>query len=185
MQKNIPLVVKSTFSDAPGTLITNITTEDTGGETVVTDRIATGVTYLPDIAQISIRLESDAASQQASFKVFKAMAECGISVDLINVNPGEIHFTIPQNSLEQASDVLRRLGYQIAAVPDCAKVSVVGGGMREVPGVMANFVEALALNNIAILQTVDSHTSISALIKRSDVEAAVTALHEKFELAHS
>jgi len=185
MQKSIPLVVKSTFSDAPGTLITNITAKDTGGETVVTDRIATGVTYLRDIAQLIIHLEGDAASQPASFKVFKAMAECGISVDLINVNPGEIRFTIQQDSLERALDILQRLHYQVEAVPDCAKVSVIGGGMREVPGVMANFVEALALGEITILQTVDSHTSISALIKKTDIEVAVTALHEKFELACS
>ncbi len=181
MQKNIPLVIKSTFSDAPGTLITNISPEDAGSEQTVTDRIATGVTYLQSIAQLTVQL-GPAHSQQASFSVFKALAERGINVDLININPGEIRFTLHQDNLEQAVTVLQQLGYSIQSEPNCAKVSVVGGGMREVPGVMASFVEALVLNNIAILQTVDSDATISALIKKMDVEKAVKALHETFEL---
>lgn len=184
MQKNIPLVIKSTFSDAPGTLITNIPIEEAGAEHLVTDRIATGVTYLNSIAQLMVRLES-MNSQQASFSVFKSMAEFGINVDLININPGEIRFTLQQDNLDQAIAILHQLGYQVQAEPDCAKVSVVGGGMREVPGVMANFVEALVMNNIAILQTVDSDASISALIKKADIERAVKALHEKFALANT
>ncbi|MBP2640047.1 MAG: ask [Firmicutes bacterium] len=184
MQKSIPLVIKSTFSDAPGTLITNIPVQDAGAEHLVTDRIATGVTYLNSIAQLMVRPETE-HSQQASFNVFKSMAECGINVDLININPGEIRFTLHQDNLDHAIAILQQLGYEVQAEQDCAKVSVVGGGMREVPGVMASFVEALVMNDIAILQTVDSDASISALIKKVDVEKAVKALHEKFALANS
>ena len=66
--------------------------------------------------------------------------------------------------------------------PDCAKVSVVGGGMGDVPGVMASFVEALTASSIPILQTVDSQTSISALIEGRCMESAVSVLHSKFGL---
>ncbi|MEG6585484.1 aspartate kinase [Dendrosporobacter sp. 1207_IL3150] len=180
MQKSIPLVVKSTFSDAPGTLITNINKGDTGG-TAVSDRIATGVTYLANIAQIKIATNN---ASDASFKAFKTMAESGISVDLINVNPGQIMFTISEDVADRATDKLLQLGFKVDTVYDCAKVSVVGGGMREVPGVMANFVEALSKNNIQILQTVDSHTSISVLVKKADMHKSVTALHEKFSLSN-
>lgn len=181
MPKGIPMVVKSTFSDAPGTLITNISKENTEGG-AVTDRIATGVTYLGDIAQIKMNV-SETEAGLTSFKVFKIMADNGISVDLINVHPGQIMFTVAQGVAEKARAKLLEIGYKTAVVPDCAKVSVIGGGMREVPGVMASFVEALAANGIAILQTVDSHTSISALINKGDVRKAVTALHEKFNLS--
>lgn len=181
MQKNIPLVVKSTFSDASGTLITNTAHKDTG-ETAVTDRIATGVTYLPGIVQIKVTLDP-ATTHNESFKVFRAMAESGISVDLINVHPGQIMFTVMEDVAERAATKLVDLGYDVCTVYECAKVSVVGGGMREVPGVMASFVEAMSLNDIAILQTVDSHTSISVLVKTADVNKAVLALHEKFSLA--
>ncbi len=181
MQKNIPLVVKSTFSNAPGTLITNIAKEDTAGMTVA-DRIATGVTCLANIVQIKINVDMINASD-ASFKVFKSMAENNISVDLINVHPGKIMFTLTKDDAEEATAKLQCLGYDVEIVYDCAKVSVVGGGMREVPGVMASFVEALAVNNISILQTVDSHASISVLVKQADAQAAVTALHDKFGLS--
>lgn len=181
MQKNIPLVVKSTFSDAPGTLITNIPPTDTR-EAAVTDRIATGVTYLLNIAQIKISLEAPQVAN-ASYQIFKLMAQSGISVDLINVHPGHIMFTVSEDVAELATERLKSLGYSVEIVPDCAKISVVGGGMREVPGVMASFVEALAVNDITILQTVDSHTSISVLVKRVDAETAVQALHAKFSLS--
>ena len=182
MQKNIPLVVKSTFTDAPGTLITSAPQQDTS-ETAVTDRIATGVTYLPGIAQIKIGLDA-ATTHNESFKVFRAMADSGISVDLINVHPGQVMFTVMEDVAVKATLTLQNLGYQTETLSGCAKVSVVGGGMREVPGVMASFVEALSINDITILQTVDSHTSISVLIRADDVQKTVQALHEKFNLAN-
>jgi len=182
MQKNIPLVVKSTFSEAPGTLITNIAKEDNDNVNVV-DRVATGVTYLTNIVQIKVHLD-DTMGNDASFKVFKTMADNGISVDLINIHPGEIMFTINADQAEKASIKLKRLSCKFEILEHCAKVSVVGGGMREVPGVMANFIEALSRNKIVILQTVDSHTSISVLVPQSDVGAAVKSLHEKFGLSN-
>lgn len=181
MQKSIPLVVKSTFSDAPGTLITNVTKE--GPEVnIVSDRIATGVTFLPKIAQVKVTLDPS-TSHTESYKIFRTMADNGISVDLINVHPGQVMFTVNEDVAEKALDNLNKQGYQADIVYDCAKVSVVGGGIHEVPGVMATFVEALSTYNIPILQTVDSHTSISVLVKKDDVEMAVKALHEKFGLA--
>ncbi len=181
MQKGIPLVVKSTFSDAPGTLITNLNTGDSGG-TPVADRIATGVTYLANIVQIKVDTQQ---ISDAGFKVFDTMARSAISVDLINVHPGQIMFTVAEESAEKAVAELEKLGYKVEALHDCAKVSVVGGGMREVPGVMASFVEALTRNNIEILQTVDSHTSISALVKTAELQKSVAALHEKFNLGEA
>ncbi len=181
MQKSIPLVVKSTFSDAPGTLITNVTPEDTK-ETAVSDRIATGVTYINNIAQIKISLH-DANNNIAGFNIFKSMSDNGISVDLINVHPGQIMFTVAEDLAEKATLKLHEFGCDVQTTLGCAKVSVVGGGINGVPGVMANFVEALATNDIPILQTVDSHTSISVLIKNAFIQPAVTALHEKFKLS--
>jgi len=181
MQKNIPLIVKSTFSNEPGTLITNIMQNNTE-ETAVQDRIATGVTYLSNIAQLKINLQ-DSTSTIASFNIFKAMSDNGISIDLINVHPGQIMFTVDEHLAEKATTILQALGCDVQTTLACAKVSVVGGGINGVPGVMANFVEALVMNQIPILQTVDSHTSISVLINKNFIQSAVTALHEKFNLS--
>lgn len=181
MQKNIPLIVKSTFSDAPGTLITNVVKENTGGMAVA-DRIATGVTYLTNIAQIKIPI-ANTTETDSCCHVFKAMAENGISVDLINVLPEQLMFTVPEDIADKTAGILNEYKYAVSILRGCAKVSVVGGGMREVPGVMASFIEALALHHVTILQTVDSNNTISVLVKQSDLLTAVTALHEKFGLA--
>jgi aspartate kinase len=181
MQKSIPLIVKSTFSDMPGTLIANIGKED-GSGALVEDRIAAGVTSLLNIAQIRVKLPVS-ASQEAGFTVFKSMSDNKISVDLINVFPDQIMFTVGQEMMEKAAETLRTLGFEVDIVPGCAKVSVVGGGMREVPGVMASFVEALAINGISILQTVDSNASISVLVRQESATQAVQALHQQFGLS--
>ncbi len=181
MTKNIPLVVKSTFSDAPGTLITNVAQPDSGGRPV-TDRIATGVASIGKIAQLKVSLPENAPGN-ASFSIFKAMADNQISVDLINVHPGQVMFTVAEEVVGKAACKIEELGYEANSTLDCAKVSVVGGGINGVPGVMANFIQALSKYEIAILQTVDSHTSISVLVKNADVQKAVTSLHETFNLA--
>lgn len=179
MQKNIPMMIKSTFSDAKGTLIANFANEDISPIDQIADKIATGVTYLTDIAQIKI----NHLDRNSSVDVFKVLANAGISVDLINVYPRQLIFTIAKGFISIAEEKIQELGYEIEVVSDCAKVSVVGGGMREVPGVMANFIEALSSHKIEILQAVDSHTSISVLIKRAELEKAVCALHKKFNLS--
>ena len=180
MQKNIPMTIKSTFSDAPGTLITSVAAGNNGGAEII-DRLATGVTYLAHIAQIKIRLEDNVGD--AGSQVFRAMADANISVDLINVHPGGIMYTVAEDAAERAVEKLEALGYPAVIDKACAKVSVVGGGISEVPGVMASFVEALSSRQIAVLQTVDSHTSISVLIHQRDVASAVKSLHEKFGLS--
>ena len=65
---------------------------------------------------------------------------------------------------------------------DCAKVAVVGAAMTGIPGIMAQVVEALQEQNIPILQSGDSYTNIWCLIKRENMELAVRALHDKFNL---
>ncbi|NMC33195.1 MAG: aspartate kinase [Veillonellaceae bacterium] len=181
MQKNIPLVVKSTFSDAPGTLITAAVESDQTCDSSVSDRVATGVTYVRKIAQIIVTREAAAKIAEDS-RLFKTLAQSGINVDLINVLPGQVLFTVQEEETEETRRCLSAAGYFCTVVPNCAKVSVVGGGMGDVPGVMASFVEALTEQGIPLLQTVDSQTSISALIDGQFLETAVSALHSQFGL---
>jgi aspartate kinase len=180
-KKKIPLVVKSTFSDAPGTLIGDMT-EKQLHQPQHTDRVATGVAHLPQITQIKITVDT-AKTHQESAQIFRSLADGNISIDVINVHPGQVMFTVAEAVADRALANLKVQNYAAEAIYQCAKVSVVGGGICEVPGVMANFVEALSVHNIQILQTVDSHTSISALVKMSDMEMAVKALHQQFGLA--
>jgi len=151
-------------------------------QTVIHDRIATGVTFINHIAQIKINL-NNSINNIASFNIFKSMSEHNISIDLINVHPGQIMFTVSEDLADKAAKHLHKLGCDVTTTRGCAKVSLVGGGINGVPGVMANFVEALTIHTIPILQTVDSHTSISVLIKNDFIHLAVKALHEKFKLS--
>lgn len=180
MQKNIPIVVKSTFSDEPGTLVANVNPLELD-DIEIKDRIATGIAYCSDICQLSILLEQERTHSE-SLKIFKAFATKEINIDFINVHPGHVMFTIPKSDLPKAIILLKTMELEYRTESDCAKVTVIGGGMRDVPGVMASVVEALADNNIKILQTVDSQNSISVLVKESAVQYSVAALHDKFGL---
>lgn len=181
MQKNIPMRVKSTFSDAPGTLVTNHSEVYGGTIDITMDRTITGITYVAEITQIIIPLE-DVKIEDPHLKVFKSMALAGISVDFWNVNTQYISFTVKDSLTEKAKQVLENMGIKPVLRPNCAKVAAVGAGMTGVPGVMANVVEALTRENVEILQSSDSHTTIWVLVKKEEIKRAVVALHRQFKL---
>lgn len=177
MQKNIPLVIRSTFSDEPGTLITSQNAEI---ETNIGDQTVTSVAYVAQLAQIKLVAEDKPLT---AAHIFRRLGEGGISADMINVCAEQILFTVPDAYAEKTVKLLCTFTCRLYVEADCAKVTIVGGGMRGVPGVMANFMEALQEESVEVLQTVDSHTTISALIKTADLAKAVTVLHKKFRLS--
>ncbi len=178
MQKNIPIRIRSTFSFDEGTLITNI---HEGNDTVqFKQRLITGVTQVPNITQIKVHAELGQYDLQ--LKVFNAMAGHKISIDFINVNPLGVVYTVFDDMAKDAEQILLQMGYNPFLTPNCAKVSVVGAGMAGIPGVMAKIVEALVDEDIQILQSADSHTTIWVLVHNDDMARAVRAIHNKFEL---
>jgi aspartate kinase len=146
----------------------------------VRDTTIIGITQMPNVTQIKIRLRQGHDDWQV--KVFKAMADYGISVDFISVNPSEIAYTVYDDLADQAEAIIRGLGLEPDLSRGCAKVSVVGAGIAGVPGVMAKISEALTEEDIQILQSADSHTTIWVLVRGSDMVKAVRALHRKFNL---
>ena len=117
-----------------------------------------------------------------SSRIFKILAANCINVDFINILPAQVLFTVQDDDSTAAQRHLSEAGNRMTFVMNCAKVSVVGGGMRDVPGVMAGFVEALVNKEIPLLQTVDSQTTISGLVEGKYMEIAVSALHSQFGL---
>lgn len=181
MQKNIPLRVKCTFTDAPGTLVTAHTGTGQGAD-MVNDRLITGITHIPNITQLKIFTKDYPDVKDVQLKIFRAMALAEISVDFINVHPHAVIYTVKDEEAEKAIKILENMGFQAESVPGCAKISTVGAGMSGIPGVMASIVEALTKEGVQILQSADSHTTIWCLVKRDDMEKAVRALHEMFQL---
>lgn len=179
MESQIPIRVRSTFSDDEGTLVTANNNLKTAKEKLIFDnRIITGITQVPRIAQIKVNGKEGEYDLQ--LKVFKAMAQNKISVDFINVNPLGVAYTVHEEVVDQAIAILREMQYEPIVTRNCAKISAIGAGMAGVPGVMAHIVEALSTNDIRILQSADSHTTIWVLVAEQDMEMAVKALHQKF-----
>ncbi|MEC0240474.1 aspartate kinase [Paenibacillus dokdonensis] len=179
MQSQIPVRVRSTFSEDEGTLVT----QPEGFKDVqqgIMDRYVTGIAYVSNVTQITVDCEG--VGHNLQLQVFKAMAGNSISVDFINVTPTGAVYTVFDFDSDRAVTVLRDLGLSPKALSGCAKVSVIGGGINGVPGIMAKIVESLSEQNIQILQSADSNTTIWVLVKKEDMVQALRALHTKFEL---
>ncbi|UOF89406.1 aspartate kinase [Fodinisporobacter ferrooxydans] len=179
MQKNIPIRVRSTASQDAGTLVTSATDVMEGSR--LTDRVLTGVTQTANVTQIRISRTPDSPFD-LPLRVFDAMANNEISVDFINVTPNEILYTVTDMEAEKAIRLLKQSDIAAEIRPGCAKIAAVGAGIHGVPGVLAKIVEALTEQEIEILQTADSHTTIWCLVRGEDMVAAVRALHQKFAL---
>ncbi|MCA0988095.1 aspartate kinase [Guptibacillus algicola] len=178
MQSKVPLRIRSTYSSSTGTLVTSMKGNPAGEQVV--DRLITGIAHVNGVSQIKVFAKEGQYDLQS--KVFKAMALEGISVDFINISPTGVVYTVMEEMTEKAVETLNEMGYDPVIIKNCAKVSAVGAGMSGVPGVTSKIVEALAGQNIDILQSADSHTTIWVLVKQSDLSAAVNALHETFYL---
>jgi aspartate kinase len=176
-QHQLPLRVLSTFEEGEGTLIAPRRQELDLWQQRSPDRAVVGVTHLTGICQV--RLALTGTTPRA---VFRAFADKGISVDLINVTETSVSFTIALHHRDTAAEILSELGVDHDIRTGVAKVSVVGSAIHGLPGVMANIAEALAEAEAPILASSDSHLSISCLIPVERSVAAVQALHRKFNL---
>ncbi|WP_044893718.1 aspartate kinase [Bacillus alveayuensis] len=179
MQAKVPIRIRSTYSDAPGTLVTSLVKGNKGSD--VKERLVTGIAHVSNITQIKVYAKEGHYELQSD--VFKAMANEGISVDFINISPNGVVYTVAGEMTERAVAALRKIGYEPVVTKGCAKVSTVGAGIAGVPGVTAKIVTALSEQGIQILQSADSHTTIWVLVKEEDLKKAVNALHEAFHLS--
>ncbi|MGM8214524.1 aspartate kinase [Bacillaceae bacterium W0354] len=176
MQEKIPIRVRSTYSNDEGTLVTSKI--DSKIDIAIQDRLVTGIAHVAGLTQIKVKAKDNPI--HVHDLVFKHLAEAGISIDFFNIFTEGITFTVPNSKLEEARIIINELNYELEYVENCAKVSTVGAGIQGVPGVASKIVSALAKNNIQILQSSDSHTTIWVLIKEEDLKLAVNALHDAF-----
>lgn len=172
MRGNIPLLIKNTMSDSPGTVITAAREN--------TDNIVTGITHMSDRTQVSITFNND--EDVFNNDIFDELAHNNISIDLINVFPDYKVFTIGSNDIERTIQILRKQGLEYEMITNCSKIALIGNGMRGIPGVMSRILKTLSKNNIKVLQTADSHTTIWCLVREIDTVGAINALHNEFQL---
>ncbi len=178
MRSNIPIVIRNTSSDYNGTLITNY--HRTRSYIEEDTRIITSVANINN--RIQVKIIPDKLDYESQEILFDSIAKAGVSIDMINIYPEQIFFIIDEKQSIVLEAVLKELNYEYELITDCTKVTIIGNRMRGIPGVMAKAVSALVKENIEILQTSDSHTTISCLIKSEHTNRAVNALHKYFEL---
>ena len=176
MRANIPLVIKNTFSDAPGTYILQNIEEKVSKEKHA-QQVITSVAHRYNRTQFKI-YEPHAKDENLLDEIAKA----GISIDLINIFPHEALFTVDATDQEALSGLLEKHSYKYEMLEHCAKVTTIGERMTGVPGVMARIVCALSKEKIEIYQTADSLTTIACLIKEEHVAKAIDVLHDEFHL---
>lgn len=179
MHSRTPMAIRNTFSDSPGTMITDMSGQRAAAFSA--GRPVTAVTTVGERAQVIAEVSQDSSSM--ALDVFSSLARLGVSVDMINVFPDRVAFIVSAKDLAMADEAVTGLGLAVKTVRGCAKVSIVGEGMRGMPGVMSRLTKALAAEGVGILQTSDSHYSISCLVREQQMEIAARALHSQFELA--
>jgi aspartate kinase len=180
MRQNMPLRVKSTFSDAPGTLVTNDQPNRAVGADMFEDRLITGIAHMPQVTQITIDISGDRDKPRIVRQIFKSMALAGISVDFISTQLDAVRYTVKDELASKAAEVLQNMNITPKLLSGCAIISLVGGGITDAPGVMADIAEVLAERDIEILQSADSHTTIWVLVKGTHLTEAARMLHGKF-----
>jgi aspartate kinase len=185
----VPILVRSSFSEAPGTLIGRAAPAG-GTETMEVRKHVRGVAHDIDVAKIRITGVPDRPG--LAHAIFSPLAESGISVDVIVQNASQddktdLSFTVSRADLGRAVALVEKLVPEIGATgldsaDNLAKVSVVGTGMQSAPGYAARMFGALAAADINIEMITTSDIRITCIIRAEQVEPAMNALHTAFEL---
>ena len=185
-REGVPVHVRSSFSDKPGTWVKDSTEERT-----VEDPIITGIAHDRSEAKITVIGVPDRLG--AAGQIFTTVAEAGINIDMIvqNVSVAEgttaITFTLPQSDGDAAMAALRAakptIGFSDLIYNDkIGKVSVIGVGMRSHPGVSATAFRAMAEAGINIEMISTSEIRISMIVDSDLLDKAVRAVHTAFGL---
>jgi aspartate kinase len=182
---NVPIVIRSSFNNRSGTLVTM---EDKEMENVA----VSGVTYDKKQSQITFKRVPDTPGIAA--KIFKPIADANIIVDMIvqNISPDgqttDLSFTVALTDSKKAFDISENLAQMMTAEEvsvrdDIAKVSIVGIGMRSHAGIASKMFETLSHAGINILMISTSEIKISCIIEEKYTELSVRELHNAFGLS--
>ena len=184
MYFNIPIHVRSTFTNKPGTMIREAYTMEEK------DFLIRGVAHDSNVAKVAVLgVPNDPGVAHA---IFSALSDRNIAVDMIvqsirNIekNVTDMVFTIAQDDLAEAKQIVDGVADKLHAVAvlieeDVAKVSIVGAGMLGNPGIATRMFGALADAQVNIDAISTSEISISCLIKGSQLKEAANAIHKEF-----
>ena len=182
----VPLRVRSSYNDKPGSLVTGSIEE-----IPLENAIITGVAHDRSEAKITVTDVPDAPGSAA--RIFRTVADAEINIDMVLQNISrssqstDITFTLPRKDGARAVAALTaarpEIGFgELIHDEEIGKVSLVGAGMRNHPGVTATFCEALSAAGVNIETMNTSEIRISVICRPDQLDTAVAALHRAFEL---
>lgn len=172
-----PLVIKNTFTDAEGTVIADETTlKEMLKES---KKLITAITSYDDVYQFDIKIDG---SSDISEELLNLLEDHQITMDMINFFEDRKIFTIKKDKLKELVNILDTLKLEYGISKECTKITVVGYKIHVIPGIINRTVLALAKADIEILQSTDSNTTLSFLIKRENAVEAIKILHNEFKL---
>ena len=189
----VPLVVRSSWSEAPGTRLTSGAPRPIGSEGLELGRPVDGVELEEGQAVLALAHVPDRPGVAA--RLFEALGEAGLNVDLIvqathQGNSNDIAFTLVESELELATTICRRLlqefgadGAQLSAQAGMAKLSISGAGIMGRPGVAARLFDTLARLGINLRLIATSEVKVSCVVEGSQGSKALRAAATAFELA--
>ncbi|MFC5994594.1 aspartate kinase [Pseudonocardia hispaniensis] len=184
---NVPLRVRCSYNDKPGTLVAGSIEE-----IPLENPILTGVAHDRSEGKITVVGVPDTPGMAA--RIFRTVADAEINIDMVLQNISresdgrtDITFTLPQKDGTRAVSALETIKEQVGFEelifdPEVGKVSLVGAGMRNHPGVTATFCEALSAVGINIETMNTSEIRISVICRVDELDDAVRALHRAFDL---
>ncbi len=180
---NIPILVASSFTENPGTLIH-------GGTSMEVRNKVRSIAHDLDVAKVTVVGVPDHPGIAAA--LFQPLATAGISVDTIVQNASienitDLTFTVAKSQIDEAMEVVKPIAQSIGArecVSDSrlGKVSIIGTGMQNTPGYAARMFRALSEQGINIQLITTSEIRITCIIDETKVKDAVRTLHQAFEL---
>lgn len=154
-------------------------------DAVVHRRTVTGVTSTGRMTWVRVirgDLESPTRRMQAELAMFARLADAGMSIDQVTINQAGVAFAVAGDRGNEVRTLLGDLNVAVRVREGCAKLSVVGAGMRGTPGVVREVVEALSGENVEIIHCTDSNVTISVLVPASDAARGERAIHAQFRL---
>jgi aspartate kinase len=172
-EHGVPVWIKNTMNELAGTYMARAVPR----QAYERDAVLTGIAHVFGMTGVVMQV----ADRAGQVDVLRRFAQEGVNLDLINITPSRLYAILGTEVFHAKGEaVLNSLGVPFEVTHKCAKLSLVGAGMRGTPGVMAQIMGCLHEAGVSILHSTDSNITISLLVKEEEVPLAVGALHQHF-----
>lgn len=169
-RSNITILVKGTSNKTKGTTIKN---------EIASGNVLTSITKADNLIQYKINNLPKKISTQM---LLDELQNANISIDMINFFEDSKYFIIVKELELLLDELLNKMTVEFEKKDNCSKVTIIGHKIHGVPGIMRRVVKAIETENIKILQTSDSHMTISCLVDEKNSNQAVKSLHSEFNM---